>query len=75
MSLIFADNIQKDYKTGEVVVKALKGLSFEIAPASFVSFVDPSGYKSVMIFDGIKERKFKDEVFTLTFMPNLESLR
>lgn len=33
------------------------------------------GYKSVMIFAGIKERKFKDEVFTLTFMPNIESLR
>jgi len=29
----------------------------------------------VMIFAGIKERKFKDEVFTLTFMPNIESLR
>lgn len=33
------------------------------------------GYKSVMLFAGIKERKFKDEVFTLTFIPNLESLR
>lgn len=33
------------------------------------------GYKSVMIYAGIKERKFKDEVFTLTFMPNIESLR
>jgi outer membrane lipoprotein-sorting protein len=33
------------------------------------------GYKSVMLFAGIKERKFKDEVFTLTYMPNLESLR
>ena len=33
------------------------------------------GYKSVMIFAGIKKRDFKDEVFTLTFMPNLESLR
>ncbi|HAK88428.1 MAG: ABC transporter [Nitrospirae bacterium GWC2_46_6] len=43
MSLIAAENIQKDYKTGEVTVKALKGLSFEIAPASFVSFVGPSG--------------------------------
>jgi hypothetical protein len=32
------------------------------------------GYKSVMIFAGIKQRQFKDEVFTLTFMPNLESL-
>jgi len=43
MSLITAKNIQKDYKTGEVIVKALKGLSFEIKPASFVSFVGPSG--------------------------------
>ena len=43
MSLIAAENIQKDYKTGEVTVKALKSLSFEIAPASFISFVGPSG--------------------------------
>jgi len=33
------------------------------------------GYRSVMIFAGIKARDFQDEVFTLTFMPNLESLR
>jgi outer membrane lipoprotein-sorting protein len=33
------------------------------------------GYKSVMMFAGIKKRDFKDEVFTLTFMPNIESLR
>ncbi len=33
------------------------------------------GYKSVIIFAGLKKREFKDEVFTLTFMPNLESLR
>lgn len=33
------------------------------------------GYKSVMIYANIKKRDFKDEVFTLTFMPNLESLR
>jgi len=33
------------------------------------------GYKSVMIFAKIKERQLKDETFTLTFMPNLESLR
>jgi len=43
MSLISAENIQKDYKTGEVTIRALKGLSFEIEPASFVSFVGPSG--------------------------------
>jgi len=33
------------------------------------------GYNSVMIFAKIKKRTFKDEVFTLTFMPNLDSLR
>ena len=33
------------------------------------------GYKSVMIFAKIKKRQFKDEVFTLTFMPKMESLR
>lgn len=33
------------------------------------------GYKSVMIYANIKKRNFKDEVFTLTFMPNIESLR
>ncbi len=33
------------------------------------------GYKSVMIYAKIKKRSFKDEVFTLTYMPNLESLR
>jgi hypothetical protein len=33
------------------------------------------GYKSVMIFAKLKQRKFKDEAFTLMFMPNIESLR
>jgi len=33
------------------------------------------GYKSIMIFAKIKKRSFKDEVFTLTYMANLESLR
>jgi len=33
------------------------------------------GYKSVMIFAKIKKRDFKDEVFTLTFMPKMELLR
>lgn len=32
-------------------------------------------YKSIMLFANIKKRDFKDEVFTLTFMPNIESLR
>ena len=33
------------------------------------------GYRSIMIFAKVKARIFKDEVFTLTFMPDLESLR
>jgi putative ABC transport system ATP-binding protein len=43
MALIIAKDIHKDYQVGEVTVQALKGLSFEIEPASFVSFVGPSG--------------------------------
>ena len=33
------------------------------------------GYKSVMIFAKIKARELDDEIFTMTFMPNLDSLR
>jgi len=33
------------------------------------------GYKSIMIFAKVQKKTFKDEVFTLTFMPNLDSLR
>jgi putative ABC transport system ATP-binding protein len=43
MSLIKAENLSKDYQVGEVKVQALKGVSFEIEPGSFVSFVGPSG--------------------------------
>jgi hypothetical protein len=32
-------------------------------------------YKSLMIFAKITKKEYKDEVFTLTFMPNMESLR
>ncbi len=54
MGLVVAENITKvysvatektgkDYKTGEVAIRALNEVSFEIEPASFVSFVGPSG--------------------------------
>jgi outer membrane lipoprotein-sorting protein len=33
------------------------------------------GYKSIMIFAKLKKRTVKDEAFTLTFMPNVDSLR
>jgi len=32
-------------------------------------------YKSVLMYAKVKQRTFKDEVFTLTFMSNLDSLR
>jgi putative ABC transport system ATP-binding protein len=43
MSLIKAENVSKSYISGEITIDALKGLSFEIEPASFISFVGPSG--------------------------------
>jgi putative ABC transport system ATP-binding protein len=43
MILIRAENISKNYQVGEVQVRALRGVSFEIEPGSFVSFVGPSG--------------------------------
>ncbi|MBN2402093.1 MAG: ABC transporter ATP-binding protein [Spirochaetes bacterium] len=43
MALIEAKKISKIYETGEVKVEALKNISFDIEPASFISFVGPSG--------------------------------
>jgi len=43
MTLVNAKNLSKVYSLGEIKVEALKGVSFEIEPASFVSFIGPSG--------------------------------
>ncbi len=43
MSLIIAENVSKTYISGEITIEALRGLSFQIEPASFISFVGPSG--------------------------------
>ncbi len=43
MALIQASNVSKDYETEEVTVHALRRVTFDIEPASFVSFVGPSG--------------------------------
>jgi len=43
MSLIIAKNLSKTYHSGEIEVPALKSLSFEIKPGSFISFIGPSG--------------------------------
>ncbi len=43
MSLVIAEDLRKTYITGEIELEALKGLSFEIEPATFISFIGPSG--------------------------------
>lgn len=57
--------------------KEVKDFGSGIVRPSVIETISPlyKGYKSVMIFAEIKAREFKDEVFTLTFMPQLESLR
>ena len=57
--------------------KQIKNFGKGIIRPSVIETDSPlhKGYKSVMIFAGLKSRKFKDEIFSLSFMRNLESLR
>lgn len=57
--------------------KQVKDFGGGIVRPSYLETDSPlyKGYKSVMIYAQIKQRNFKDEVFTLTFMPNIDSLR
>lgn len=41
--LVQADNICKNYQSGDIAIKALKDVSFSINTSSFVAFVGPSG--------------------------------
>jgi putative ABC transport system ATP-binding protein len=41
--IIHAENVEKSYKVGDLMVRALRGVTFEIDAGSFVSFVGPSG--------------------------------
>jgi putative ABC transport system ATP-binding protein len=43
MSLVVAETLTKSYKMGEVEVEAIRGVDFNIAKGSFVTFVGPSG--------------------------------
>ncbi len=43
MSVITAENVKKSYRVGDVVVEALRGVSFDLEAGAFVSFVGPSG--------------------------------
>ena len=57
--------------------KEIKDFGGSIVRPAIIETDSPlyKGYKSVMIFVKVKEMKLKDEVFTLSFMPKLESLR
>jgi len=57
--------------------KDIKDFGDGIVRPSIIETDSPlyKGYKSVMIFAKIKKKEYKDEVFTLTFMPNMESMR
>jgi hypothetical protein len=57
--------------------KEIKDFGGGIVRPSIIETESPlyKGYKSVMIFAHIKARNFEDEVFTLTFLPEFDSLR
>lgn len=43
MSLVFAEGLHKDYKVGDILIPAIRGVDFTIEAASFVCFIGPSG--------------------------------
>jgi putative ABC transport system ATP-binding protein len=43
MSLVKAEGLRKDYRMGELVVPAIRGVDFSIDAGAFVCFVGPSG--------------------------------
>jgi outer membrane lipoprotein-sorting protein len=57
--------------------KEIKDMGGSIVRPTVIETDSPlyKGYKSVLILAGMKKKDFKDEVFTLTFMPNMESIR
>jgi len=57
--------------------KELKDFGGSIVRPAIIETDSPlhKGYRSIMIFAKVKAKTFKDEVFTLPFISNLESLR
>lgn len=43
MAVVEAENLGKTYYPGEIEVEALRDVTFDVDPASFVSFIGPSG--------------------------------
>lgn len=60
-----------------IYFKEIKDFGEGIVRPSVIETDSPlfQGYRSVMIFAGIKARELKDEVFTLPFMSDLDTLR
>jgi hypothetical protein len=60
-----------------IFFKDVKDFGGGIVRPSVIETVSPlyKGYKSVMIFANIRARELRDEVFTLTFLPQIDSLR
>jgi len=60
-----------------IYFKEMKDFGGGIVRPSVIETESPifKGYKSVMILAKLKKKEFKDEIFTLTFMSNMESLR
>ncbi|MBT8490345.1 MAG: outer membrane lipoprotein-sorting protein [Deltaproteobacteria bacterium] len=60
-----------------IYFKDVKDFGGGIVRPSIIETDSPlyKGYKSVMIFATMKARELDNEVFTMTFMPNLDSLR
>lgn len=60
-----------------IYFKEVKDFGGGIVRPSVVETDSPlfKGAKSTIIFANMKAKKFKDEVFTLNFMPKIETLR